>query len=294
MVFKKIVVLMMGCLGLAKQQTQPVPQPKTGESSTVGVEVCSSLRIKLNDGRFLAYTERGVPKNKSNYRIIVVHGFASSKDMHFMASQVSNFCLLMDLQSCYIHKSTWAFTFRIDFPDSISYWNKKEYIYSIRALIEWNWACFNFQWVAWLNSCLYIRIQLRAIDFVKCRTIWSLTVMFLELDLIELLTNNICSVSSNLVWFQALGFSKRSLTLLICEYRKSLLKKLGFVIWTESRVCLWLCRRKTKSRCCDSSSYIGIPNISLAFRNFWRSWRYTFCYSTELDMGKAMQIQKDH
>ncbi|KAL8496372.1 hypothetical protein ACS0TY_020182 [Phlomoides rotata] len=87
MVFKKMAVLMMRCLGLAKQQTLPAPLAKTGESSTVDVEVCSSLRIKLNDGRFLAYTERGVPKNKSNYRIIVVHGFASSKDMHFKASQ---------------------------------------------------------------------------------------------------------------------------------------------------------------------------------------------------------------
>lgn len=134
MVFKKMVVLVMGCLGLAKQQTQTVPKPKTVESSTVDVEP-NSLRIKLNDGRFLAYTERGVPKNKSNYRIIVVHGFASSKDMHFMASQVS-----ISVFS-YISKVVVfiiVFMFTTDFPDSHILLAKKKYIYSIRTLIEWN------------------------------------------------------------------------------------------------------------------------------------------------------------
>lgn len=90
MVFKKVVVLMMGCLGLSKQPTLPAPQPESGGSSVVDVEVCPSQRIRLSDGRILAYTERGVPKNKSNYSVIIVHGFASSKEMEFMASQVDN------------------------------------------------------------------------------------------------------------------------------------------------------------------------------------------------------------
>lgn len=93
MVFKKVVVLMMGCLGLAKQPTLPAPPAETEESSSIDVEISGSQRIRLSDGRFLAYTERGVPKNKSNYTVIVVHGFGSSKEMNFMASQVNNFSL---------------------------------------------------------------------------------------------------------------------------------------------------------------------------------------------------------
>ncbi|XP_057806243.1 uncharacterized protein LOC131021167 [Salvia miltiorrhiza] len=87
MVFKKMLVLMMGCLGMSKQPTLPAPPAATGESSSIDVQICGSKRIRLSDGRFLAYTERGVPKNKSNYRVIVVHGFGSSKEMNFMASQ---------------------------------------------------------------------------------------------------------------------------------------------------------------------------------------------------------------
>ncbi|GAA0175006.1 hydrolase [Lithospermum erythrorhizon] len=152
MVYKRVVVLMMGCLGLAHQSTQPrlsanpkgveddskkegdkltfesqrkgsdgrnleeyrdmsVPKNKSNcclgllanqptlpsrdvdnEESKLGdgdliVVVDDSAKIKLGDGRILAYRERGVPKNKSNYRIIIVHGFGSSKDMSFMASQ---------------------------------------------------------------------------------------------------------------------------------------------------------------------------------------------------------------
>ncbi|KAL2239330.1 uncharacterized protein LOC105170010 [Sesamum indicum] len=89
MVFKKMVVLMMGCLGLEKQPTQPAPPPpaENGKSLSIDVEDCGTARIRLSDGRFLAYTERGVPKNKSNYRVIVVHGFGSSKEMNLMVSQ---------------------------------------------------------------------------------------------------------------------------------------------------------------------------------------------------------------
>ncbi|XVF46906.1 hypothetical protein PTKIN_Ptkin03bG0065800 [Pterospermum kingtungense] len=46
-----------------------------------------SLRVKLRDGRHLAYIERGVPKAKSNCKIIIVHGFGSSKEMNFRVPQ---------------------------------------------------------------------------------------------------------------------------------------------------------------------------------------------------------------
>jgi hypothetical protein len=47
-----------------------------------------SPRIRLRDGRHLAYVERGVPKDKATYKIIIVHGFGSSKEMNFLAPQV--------------------------------------------------------------------------------------------------------------------------------------------------------------------------------------------------------------
>jgi hypothetical protein len=45
-------------------------------------------RIKLRDGRHLAYREYGIPKEKAKYKIVVVHGYESSKDETFPASQV--------------------------------------------------------------------------------------------------------------------------------------------------------------------------------------------------------------
>nr|VDC65201.1 unnamed protein product [Brassica rapa] len=47
----------------------------------------NSNRVKLRDGRFLAYRESGVPKEEAKYKIILVHGFGSSKDMNFSASK---------------------------------------------------------------------------------------------------------------------------------------------------------------------------------------------------------------
>ncbi|OIT06271.1 PREDICTED: uncharacterized protein LOC109209878 [Nicotiana attenuata] len=47
----------------------------------------NSAKIRLSDGRYLAYKERGVPKEKSNYRIIFVHGFDGRKERDFLAPQ---------------------------------------------------------------------------------------------------------------------------------------------------------------------------------------------------------------
>lgn len=54
-------------------------------------EFTYSTKIRLSDGRNLAYKETGVPKEKSNYRIIFVHGFNSSKESSFLAPQVGIF-----------------------------------------------------------------------------------------------------------------------------------------------------------------------------------------------------------
>lgn len=48
----------------------------------------TSPRIKLRDGRYLAYKERGVSQEEAKYKIILIHGFDSSKDVHIPVSQV--------------------------------------------------------------------------------------------------------------------------------------------------------------------------------------------------------------
>ncbi|XWS71473.1 hypothetical protein CRYUN_Cryun03dG0140900 [Craigia yunnanensis] len=62
----------------------PAPQETDGSPEDPPVK---SPRIKLSDGRHLAYRERGVPKAKSNCKIIIVHGFGSSKEMNFQVPQ---------------------------------------------------------------------------------------------------------------------------------------------------------------------------------------------------------------
>lgn len=84
MIFKAVVFTVVSLLGLVFQAAQLPPQ---NSRESVGLSV-SSPRVRLRDGRFLAYRERGVSKNDSIYRIIVSHGFGSSKDMNVLATQV--------------------------------------------------------------------------------------------------------------------------------------------------------------------------------------------------------------
>ncbi|KAK7272223.1 hypothetical protein RJT34_28697 [Clitoria ternatea] len=47
----------------------------------------TSPRVRLGDGRHLAYREFGVPKEEARYKIIVIHGYGSSKDAILPVSQ---------------------------------------------------------------------------------------------------------------------------------------------------------------------------------------------------------------
>ncbi|KAJ7981158.1 alpha/beta-Hydrolases superfamily protein [Quillaja saponaria] len=96
MVSKAAIVLLMGLLGMVYQATQLPPPPQTtGSPNDVPVV---SPRIRLSDGRYLAYIERGIPKDKANHKIIVVHGFGSSKEMNILASQE----LIDELGICFL------------------------------------------------------------------------------------------------------------------------------------------------------------------------------------------------
>ncbi|KAH0655566.1 hypothetical protein KY285_030448 [Solanum tuberosum] len=48
----------------------------------------TSPKVQLSDGRYLAYKEGGVAKEKAKYKIIIVHSFDSSKDLMLPISQL--------------------------------------------------------------------------------------------------------------------------------------------------------------------------------------------------------------
>ncbi|XP_042510526.1 uncharacterized protein LOC122085968 [Macadamia integrifolia] len=77
-------VLVVGFLGWVYQSTKPAPPRICGTPDGPPV---TSPRIKLSDGRHLAYRESGVPKDEAKYRIIVIHGFDNSKEFSLPASQ---------------------------------------------------------------------------------------------------------------------------------------------------------------------------------------------------------------
>ncbi|KAE8037648.1 hypothetical protein FH972_010221 [Carpinus fangiana] len=72
------VALAVGFLGWAYQALKPPPPKICGSPDGPPI---TSPRVKLSDGRHLAYRESGVPKEEAKYKIIVVHGFDSSKDL---------------------------------------------------------------------------------------------------------------------------------------------------------------------------------------------------------------------
>lgn len=80
MIGKIGVAVMVGIVGWIYKAIRP-PLPKKLNS------VCSN-RVKLRDGRYLAYRETGVSKQEALYKIIIIHGFNSSKDLNLPISQV--------------------------------------------------------------------------------------------------------------------------------------------------------------------------------------------------------------
>ncbi|KAK8638921.1 hypothetical protein V6N13_137329 [Hibiscus sabdariffa] len=73
---KVLLVLSVGALAWAFQAIQPPPPKICGSPDGPPVTVS---RIKLRDGRHLAYRERGVPRDAAKYKIVEVHGFDSCR-----------------------------------------------------------------------------------------------------------------------------------------------------------------------------------------------------------------------
>ncbi|XP_048444863.1 uncharacterized protein LOC103942131 [Pyrus x bretschneideri] len=78
------IALTVGLLGWAYQALKPPPPKICGSPDGPPV---TSPRVKLSDGRHLAYREFGVPKEEAKHKIIVIHGFLSSKDMSLPVTQ---------------------------------------------------------------------------------------------------------------------------------------------------------------------------------------------------------------
>lgn len=75
--FKKLLLVgLVGLLAWAYQATRPPPPKICGTPDGPPV---TAPRVKLSDGRHLAYKESGVPKEQAKYKFIFVHGFDSCR-----------------------------------------------------------------------------------------------------------------------------------------------------------------------------------------------------------------------
>ncbi|KAI7732522.1 hypothetical protein M8C21_012622 [Ambrosia artemisiifolia] len=81
-----LVVIFAGFSAWAYQATRPPPPKPLGSPNGPPI---TSPRIKLRDGRHLAYEESGVPKEIAKAKIIFVHGFSSSKHYHPFVTSTS-------------------------------------------------------------------------------------------------------------------------------------------------------------------------------------------------------------
>ncbi|XAR49059.1 2,6-dioxo-6-phenylhexa-3-enoate hydrolase [Bertholletia excelsa] len=83
--FKKLLMVsFMGILALAYRAIQPPPPRMCGSSGCLPV---TAPRIRLSDGRHLAYKEHGVPKDEAKYKIVYVHGTGSSRHEAVLATK---------------------------------------------------------------------------------------------------------------------------------------------------------------------------------------------------------------
>lgn len=76
-----VVVVVVGFLALAFQATMPPPPNICGSP---GGPPITATRIKLRDGRHLAYEQHGVPKEIAKYKLVFFHGFSSGRHDPFV------------------------------------------------------------------------------------------------------------------------------------------------------------------------------------------------------------------
>lgn len=80
------VVVILGLVAWAYQAIQPPPPRICGSP---GGPPITAPRIKLRDGRHLAYKEHGVPRDRAKHKFIYVHGFDSCRHHAIVATELS-------------------------------------------------------------------------------------------------------------------------------------------------------------------------------------------------------------
>ncbi|XP_048504439.1 uncharacterized protein LOC104898446 [Beta vulgaris subsp. vulgaris] len=80
------LVVMVACLAWADKALRPPPPKLLGSP---GGPLITAPRVKLKDGRHLAYKEYGLPNEKAKHKFIFIHGFDSSRLRAFIATEVS-------------------------------------------------------------------------------------------------------------------------------------------------------------------------------------------------------------
>jgi len=83
---KTVVLLFVGFLAWAYKAIQPPPPKICGSPDGPPV---TAPRIKLSDGRHLAYKEHGMPKEMAIYKIVYVHGFDACRHDAVVAETLS-------------------------------------------------------------------------------------------------------------------------------------------------------------------------------------------------------------
>uniref|UniRef100_A0A0C9QWR4 TSA: Wollemia nobilis Ref_Wollemi_Transcript_3398_1754 transcribed RNA sequence n=1 Tax=Wollemia nobilis TaxID=56998 RepID=A0A0C9QWR4_9CONI len=81
---KLFLVSFVGFLAWAYTAIQPPPPNVCGSPNGPPV---TAPRVKLHDGRHLAYKESGVPRERAKYKIVLTHGFSGSRNDTFDASK---------------------------------------------------------------------------------------------------------------------------------------------------------------------------------------------------------------
>ncbi|XP_065855272.1 uncharacterized protein [Euphorbia lathyris] len=83
---KVLLVFAVGILAWGYQTIQPPPTKICGSPGGPSI---TGPRIKLRDGRYLAYKEHGVSKDVAKYKIIFLHGFGSSRHDPVVGNRLS-------------------------------------------------------------------------------------------------------------------------------------------------------------------------------------------------------------
>lgn len=84
---------------VAKVFYKAVEPPPPKLCGTEGGPPITAPRLRLRDGRYLAYCEAGVPKEKAKYKIVLVHGFTGSRMDLLRASEVRETINIFILES---------------------------------------------------------------------------------------------------------------------------------------------------------------------------------------------------